>query len=106
MAVFVTVSLSFGHFAGSEHGQRIPPFFFLLRRSWQFGKQVFKTAGMVSGQQDGKVVPSANAPTPSSSFHAVSNQRKDVALHTAKPGVMNLSRRVGFRDLNPALVWI
>ena len=33
MAVVVAMPLAFGHFAGSEHGQRILPHFLRLRRA-------------------------------------------------------------------------
>ena len=106
MAVVVTVSLSFGHFAGSEHGQSIRPHFLRLRRAGQFGKQVFKAAGMVSAQQHGKMIPAADAPASSSAFHAIPDQCEYVAFHAAEAGVMYLARRVGLRDFNAALVWV
>ena len=75
MAVVVTPSLSFGHFAGSEHGQGILPHFLRLRRFRQFGKQVFKAAGMIGAQQHGKMIPAADAPTPSAPLHPVSDHQ-------------------------------
>ena len=63
MAVVVTVSLSFGHFAGSEHGQSILPLLLRLRRGGQLGEQVFQTAGVVGRQQKHQIVAAPDTPT-------------------------------------------
>ena len=106
MAVVVTVSLSFGHLTGTEHGQRILPHFLRLRRGRQIGEQIFQAAGMVGGQQKCQIVTAPDTPTAPSAFHPVSNECVYVALHAAKSRVVDLARRIGIRDLNAALVRI
>ena len=73
MAVVVTVSLSFGHLTGTEHGQRVLPHFLRSRRGGQLGEQVFQTAGVVGSQQKRQIVAAPDAPTAPSAFHPVSD---------------------------------
>lgn len=59
---------------------------------------------MVQAEQIGEIRRAADAPTGAAALHAVADECKYVAFHTAQPRMVDRARLAGFRNRNAAVV--
>ena len=101
---FVSIPLCQGHFGGAQRRSGIHKLRFRVRQRLRGHKQRIKARRVAQAKEQRHVVCSVYAPTGAAVFHAVADQRENIALHAPKPCVMNLTGGACIRDWNATVV--